>query len=172
MELGKSIELTAVYLYGGSSQTRTVAIDQKNIVVPDFGLCTSGGSADDFEFSFTVDGQNYQIEGIKSVSQSDSMLSFTGGKAVFDFSTDHDFQFWITKHGDWDNQSQFKLPGSGNGYFQIDIGNGFMYAKDMDINVISKIPYHITFSGIYTYYDKATQQYKDGLMTNGKILEK
>lgn len=172
---GKTLELTAIYLHGGNSQTRNILIDKENIVTPDFGLCPNGGSTDDFEFSFTLDGQNYQIEGIKSHSKTDSMDLFYGGIAALDFSTDHDFRFSFVVGGDWDTKSQFKIPGTGNsGYFYINLGNGIsnMYPDDVDINVISKSPFNIQFSGTCTYYDQATQQYKAGIITNGKIIEK
>ncbi|HCS19424.1 MAG TPA: hypothetical protein DIW47_02485 [Bacteroidetes bacterium] len=172
---GKVVELTAIYLHGGNSQTRIIPIDKENIVTPDFGLCPNGGATDDFEFSFSLDGQNYQIEGVKSHTTTDSMDLFYGGKAALDFSTDHDFRFSFVLGGDWDTKSQFKIPGAGkNGYFYIHLGNGIMsmYPDDVDINVISKSPYNIQFSGTCTYYDQATQQYKAGIITNGKIIEK
>lgn len=171
---GKSIQLMAAYLNGGNSKTWTVAVDQDKITVPAFNLCPNNGSTDDFEFSFTIDGMNHQIQGVKTVVQTDSMVHFIGGRSALDYNTDQDFSFMFFKGNNWDTKSQFKFgDGSGNGYMTIELGNNrLMVASDIDINVISKSPFNIEFSGRYMYYDHGSMSYVYGPMTKGKIIEK
>jgi len=172
---GKPLELTAIYMDGGISQTRSITIDKALIEVPVFGLCPNNGNTTDFEFSFSLDGKNYSIEGVKAVTESDSLTSFVGGMYALDFSTDHAFRVRFNNDSDWSSKSQFEIgetTGKGNGIIDFKLGDGrTYYAQDVDVTVSSKSPYSIQFSGIFKYYNANTSQYVDVQLSNGKIIE-
>jgi|GEM_PF-2529418 len=176
IKAGNTLKLTAIYLYGGISQSRTIEINQSEVVVPAIELCPNNGQTDDFEFLFTMNGTNYAIEGVKSLFEDDSIISFIGGISALDFSTDNDFRMNFNKIGDWKTKNQFKIGVNGrdwNGGLRFDLGDGIKYYADhVYVNILSRSPYQIDFSGTMNYFDENTNTTKSIQVTNGKIIEK
>ncbi|MBI1222966.1 MAG: hypothetical protein GC180_10220 [Bacteroidetes bacterium] len=171
------MKLWAMYLPSGISQTRTVEFDgSSQVEVPAFGLCLGNGNTDNFEFSFDMNGKHYSMEGVKAMFEEDSVITFIGGKQAMDYSTDQEFIAAFAKNDTWNSKNQFQLnnsSGNWNGFMKLDIGNGILIeSKLVDINVISRSPYSIEFSGTFTYYDKTMLNWVDVTLSNGKILQK
>ena len=171
---GKEFRIRAIYLNGESSPTQEFTITSKTIAIEDLSLCSNTDTEDDFSISFKLDGVSYDIKGLKKIVETDSILSFRGGKAALDFSFNNEFLLNFYKDGAWGSSNQFSIKlFENNGYGAIQVeGRERVSVDNLDVVVINRNPYKVLFSGSFIYYDNQSQSIKTVMLTEGQIFEK